>query len=280
MSIIQVKKQLAEAIDIYDRLNSELNNTKTNLQNYSEEQWHTHLSSLGLEAAKLIQSSHNMNNDNLINLIKRKQKKLIRHATWKKRNKKRTRQEMKQRLKRNEKWIKEIEWKVTMSPSSVALELSQKDDKSMEIKEKDKLAAKIKELSKKLSKLTQLRNLRRKRLESKGHFFADEGNQFFNQIKEWNEQQKHEAAPEKKQLIIHQDDVWRDAPIDKEAYSYWCEADQSLEALLKIRRLWDQYILFNSSNDLEDERLYKVPPTFLTPSPPANLIWASYLSSQ
>ncbi|KAI9470957.1 MAG: hypothetical protein EXX96DRAFT_654011 [Benjaminiella poitrasii] len=192
---------------------------------------------MGLEAAKLIQTSRNLDNDSFIELLKRKQKKLIKHAAWKKRNKKRSQQKRKQQLKRNEKWIREIEWKVTISPSNTALRLSQKDSDNVPAESKDeiKLKAKVRELSKKLNKLTELRNLRRKKLESKGHFFAEEGDQFYNLIKELNEQQQQEQNknetdalnnPENeiKQTFIHKDDVWKNGSIDEIAYNH-CPAN-------------------------------------------------------
>lgn len=206
----------------------------------------------------------------LIQVLKSKQKKITRHGHWKKRNKKRVGQKQKQLLRRNEKWIKNTEWQVTMSPITVPTI----------VEKKDKLKSKIKELSRILSKLTHLRTLRRKKLERKGHFFADDGNQFFNKVKEWHEanqsKDEYEVIKEQKpskKLSIDKQDVWKQMHIDKPAYTYWCASDQSLDALLNNRRLWDQYILHDSNNDI----IHKVPPTFVTPAPPANGIWASYL---
>jgi hypothetical protein len=126
-------------------------------------------------------------------------------------------------------------------------------------------------------------------LESQGHFFADEGDAFFNKVKEWHQRNETAETPtqdeqqaqqqEKKQLVIHCEDTWHHMGIDKIAYNYWCGSDQSLETLLNTRRMWDQYILLD--NDKSDtnphDNLNKVPPTFVAPAPPANAIWASYL---
>ncbi|KAL0573712.1 hypothetical protein ABG067_009188, partial [Albugo candida] len=72
-----------------------------------------------------------------------------------------------------------------MAPSSIATASAHASAKeTMEndtVKESNKLKAKIKELSRIMSKLKQLRDLRRKKLELKGHFFADDGDRFFNQ---------------------------------------------------------------------------------------------------
>jgi hypothetical protein len=176
-----------------------------------------------------------------------------------------------------------------MAPSSIATASANVSTKETiendAVKESNKLKAKIKELSRTILKLKQLRDSRRRKLELKGHFFADDGNRFFNQVREWHdsnqveEKNKYEIyeplkiEPSKK-LTIHKEDVWKHMPIDKQAYSYWCASDQSLEALLKNRRMWDQYISFESKGD---DIIHKVPPTFVSPAPPANSVWASYL---
>lgn len=202
----------------------------------------------------------------------------------------------KQLVKRNEKWIRDTEWQVTVSPSKALKTDCNKDMETEKDIDKEaryeasKLKSKVKELSRILSKLTHLRNLRRKKLEAKGHLFADDGNQFFNQVKEWHDldqiqSQQHkdmendyelmnvEQQPSKK-LTINKEDIWKHMPIDKHAYKYWCESDQSLEGLLKNRRLWDQYI--HCDND-DNDMIHKVPPIFVSPAPPANWIWATYL---
>lgn len=213
-----------------------------------------------------------LDDPNLIQVLKSKQKKIHRHGLWKKRHKKCVSLKLRQLFKRNEKWIKNTEWQVTMASSTITA-------KPVTIEKKDKLKSKIKELSRILSKLTQLRTLRRRKLESKGHFFADDGNQFFNKVRAWHEadasKEEYEVITEQKvhkKLWIDEADVWKDGQIDKSAYAYWCASDQSLDALLNNRRLWDQYI-----RDGDHDILHKVPPTFVTPAPPANGIWASYL---
>jgi hypothetical protein len=243
--------------------------------------------------AQLIQVSRTFDNENLLQLLKKKQAKLVRHSLWKKRHKRRVQQRKAQVSKRNEKWIRDIEWKVALAPSVVAARIAQQKEVAkntlVEKRAGDQLKPKIRELSKQLSKLNKLRDLRRKKLQAKGHFFADDGNQFFNQIKAWHESntasQEEEEKEDtsvveteelpKKELTIHKDDVWQHTDIDQVAYKYWLEADQSIDALLKVRRLWDQYILLEEEQ--ANDRLHKVPPTFVTPEPPANGIWASYL---
>ncbi|CAO3608135.1 unnamed protein product [Mucor hiemalis] len=222
--------------------------------------------------AKLIQTSRVLDDDHLL--------KLARHSQWAKRHKKRVKEKRKQLLKRNENWIKETQWKVTIAPLATTAEKEVKDNiEENKIKSK---CSRLNELSRILTKLKQLRDLRRKKLEAKGHFFAEDGNQFFNQVQRSHESNEIEQEqkdisvnlikPEK--LVLHSEDTWRNIPIDKKAYSYWCQSDQSLEALLLNRRLWDQYIIHDSRNN---DLIHKVPPTFVDPAPPANWIWASYL---
>jgi hypothetical protein len=52
MSLSQTKTQLAEAIDLYEHLESELSN-KSNLKSYSEEDWQARLRNLGLETVNI-----------------------------------------------------------------------------------------------------------------------------------------------------------------------------------------------------------------------------------
>lgn len=51
MSLNQTKTQLAEAIDLYEHLESELNDVR-DLESYSEEEWQAQLRNLGLETVK------------------------------------------------------------------------------------------------------------------------------------------------------------------------------------------------------------------------------------
>jgi hypothetical protein len=225
--------------------------------------------------------------------IKKKQKKSDRHKAWKKRHKIRVQKQKKQLQKRNAQWIKDIQWKVTIAPSTNELLLRQKREKEIKKKqnETDDSADKVNEMKEFLSCLVELRDLRRKKLEARGHFFADDGDQFFNKISELEsvpitedstETQEPEPAEGKLhegEMKQHEEDSWNDLELDMEAYGYWCKADRSLDALLTTRRLWDQYIITGSDeNSTNNDTLHKVPPMFVIPPPPANGVWASYLS--
>ncbi|KAI8978021.1 hypothetical protein BDB01DRAFT_800428 [Pilobolus umbonatus] len=160
-----------------------------------------------------------------------------------------------------------MDWKVTIS----------KEEKKKENPEPkaEPLQAKTRELSRILSRLTKLLHLRRKKLESKGHFFPDEGNAFYEKVKEWNEQnQKPVEVEDVNKKVIDEQDVWNNKPLDENAYLYWCEANQSTTSLLRIRKQWDYYL----SQNKESESIHmKVPPIWVLPSPPANWVWATCL---
>lgn len=264
MSITRTKARLGEAISLYEQLSQEIKDTN-NAAIMTDEQWASYIRTLGHDAARLIQTSRSMDNDHLMRVLLNKQRKLERHKAWKKRSRKRVKHEQRLVEKRNKQWIKEIEWKVT----TAKVQKDTKDQKERETR------TKIKELSRLLTKLTELRNLRRKKLESQGHFFADDGNEFFNKVKEWHEQQE-KGEPERKELIIDEQDHWKHMELDKTAYEYWCQANQSTSALLRIRKEWDQYIWKNHERD-DSDPVGKIPPTFVKPSPPANWVWATYL---
>ncbi|GAN02608.1 hypothetical protein MAM1_0025d02052 [Mucor ambiguus] len=289
MSLNEAKKQLADAIATYEHLQLELSN-KDNLEFYSDQEWHAHLSHLGLQTAQLINTSRTYDDNDLLSLLERKQSKLKRHSAWKKKHKKHVQQRKRQQLKKNEKWIKDIVWKVTVSPSVNAAAIATAKTTALSETQQQQTNDRklVKTLSKKLALLTEIRALRRKKLENQGHFFADEGNAFFNKVKEWHQRNETTETPtqdeqqqqqqEKKQFAIHPEDTWHHMGIDKVAYNYWCGSDQSLETLLNTRRLWDQYILLDNNSDTNPhDHLHKVPPTFVAPAPPANAIWASYL---
>ncbi|KAI8094976.1 uncharacterized protein B0P05DRAFT_583244 [Gilbertella persicaria] len=274
MSLTNTKQQLAEAIKLYEHIESKVK--QNNLEAYTEDEWRQFLNDIGYQTARLIQISRHIDNPDRIQLLNKKQAKLKRHKAWKKQHKKRTRLQKLQEARRSAKWIKETEMKVIMSPSVIAQKQKEQKQATKTTKE-DARKSKVRELSRMLNALVQLRDLRRKKLESKGHFFAESGNQFFNKVKEWHEANTEiETKQEQPQteLAIHPNDVWQHTAIDKEAYAYWCAADQTLDRLLDIRRQWDHYILFDG-NDQDVQ--HKVPPMFVQPSPPANPIWASYL---
>lgn len=123
-----------------------------------------------------------------------------------------------------------------------------------------------------------------------GHFFPEEGNEFFEKVRAWNERQDaeqvvqddNEQAESEKMLYVHPEDKWQHMPLDETAYRFWCQGIQSTQNLLRIRKLWDYHLVQDDEDAAApytlSSRLEKVPPTWVTPSPPANWIWATYLT--
>lgn len=159
-----------------------------------------------------------------------------------------------------------------------------------------------------MDRLTELRRIRRKRLEAQGeiscfcnlaspflfliifllgHFSPEEGNEFFEKVKAWHEkpsaeqtlqEDDNEQSDSDRTLYVHPEDKWQRLPLDESAYGYWCQGIQSAQNLLRIRKQWDYYIVDNNeNNNTRFSLLGKVPPTWVTPSPPANWVWATYL---
>ena len=141
-----------------------------------------------------------------------------------------------------------------------------------------------------MEKLTHLRNIRRKRLEVKGHFFADEGNDFFEKVKLWNITQNNKQLSEREDdvngkqrseetaLYIHPGDKWNNNKymFDINAYTYWSQGIQNTDNLRRIRNQWDYYNVNDDSSTIAD----KVPSIWVPPAPPSNWVWASYLLNQ
>lgn len=160
----------------------------------------------------------------------------------------------------------------------------QKSEQDMPVKKKktsDKRqsTSRIRELERTLDLLLQLQDLRRKRLEAQGHFFPETGDDFYAKIQEQEERQSpndqescHEEE-EEKQLYIHPDDQWHNTGLDHKAYAYWCQGDQDVDTLRRIRNQWDGYLV-----EQEDAGT-KIPPTWVKPAPPSNWVWATSLDN-
>lgn len=73
-------------------------------------------------------------------------------------------------------------------------------------------------------------------------------------------------------VYIHPEDKWETRSLDHSAYKYWMQGLQNTENLLRIRKQWDYYLV-----DDQDPNGTKVPPTWVSPAPPSNWIWATYL---
>ncbi|KAI9319776.1 hypothetical protein BX666DRAFT_1916113 [Dichotomocladium elegans] len=143
-------------------------------------------------------------------------------------------------------------------------------------KPKKKSKANTPDLKRLVALLEDLRDLRRKRLEAQGHFFPDAGDEFYHKIKASEEERGLTDGIEKESendsekhapLYIHPED--NTPSLDQTAYRFWAQGLQTTKALLRVRNQWDMF--------LDDSEGTQIPPTWVTPTPPTNWIWASYL---
>ncbi|KAI8374684.1 uncharacterized protein BYT42DRAFT_577271 [Radiomyces spectabilis] len=294
VSITYVKEQLVKAMDLSDTLCSSL--TNTNQEQPSETASNTSEATIPADVQASLLALEDivrqLDHSEYLDRIAVKLKRLNKHKAWRKRHIKTLQRKRDERQRRLKKLQKELDcWRIENMNENEIRKKQQQDKQQQEEREKQKrnsTHARIKELSRLLQRLTQLRDLRRKRLESKGRFFADQGNAFFNKVKAWHDAEAQKTEEEKpwvdddhstSPLTIDPLDHWTDAPLDESAYRYWRQAFQHPDSLRRVRKHWDQYLIHddhqdpNSISSLEQ----KIPPTWVTPSPPANWIWASCL---
>ncbi|KAI8333035.1 hypothetical protein BC941DRAFT_434931 [Chlamydoabsidia padenii] len=199
--------------------------------------------------------------DDYLKRAHNKQLKLDKHKAWRKRRKER---------------IKNRQQREQASSDTTVLEQPDKtpstDQTSKEktIQERSTGQQKrIQQLSSMVAKLEQLRDIRRKKLESQGYFFPETGDAFYNQIKAAEE---HNKGHDNKTPPPHPDDTWPDQPLDLNAYHFWLQGWTSVDQLKHIRQEWDCYVV-----DHESINTSKIPPTMVSPSPPSSHLWARYL---
>ncbi|KAL1930271.1 hypothetical protein VTP01DRAFT_1425 [Rhizomucor pusillus] len=221
--------------------------------------------------------------------LKKKLKKLERKKRWRQRRKFNLEKKLAEQEERRQRLHKEIDqWRQEKLLQEKERHKQQELEKRLEEqKKRDTHKSRIRELERLVDRLTELRRIRRKRLEAQGHFFPEEGNEFFEKVKAWHEkpsaeqtlqEDDNEQSDSDRTLYVHPEDKWQRLPLDESAYGYWCQGIQSAQNLLRIRKQWDYYIVDNNeNNNTRFSLLGKVPPTWVTPSPPANWVWATYL---
>ncbi|ORZ01732.1 hypothetical protein BCR43DRAFT_503225 [Syncephalastrum racemosum] len=204
--------------------------------------------------------------------------KLAKRKAWRKRRPVNREKKEAQKHARREKLHQDIErWQ--QAERERGQEAAQAHTFAKERRQQKSKAAPVKDdaehLARLVDALTRLRHLRRKRLEAKGHFFPEEGNTFFNQVKasvaqadQQGEQQEvgtDETAPP---AYVHPEDRWQSMDLDKVAYAHWAQGYQDAESLKRIRTQWDCFLSQDGT---------RIPPTWVPPAPPANAAWAAYI---
>ncbi|KAI7849285.1 hypothetical protein BDC45DRAFT_277352 [Circinella umbellata] len=275
--VIELKRQLVSDIGSVEKL--------TNLSNdqLKAEQQKTELTLKTLES-----TLQKIQDPGYLKRVINKQHKLERKKKGRKRHAENAQRRRIQVEQRREKLHADIDrWQQEVRQQEKQRIQQQKTEHLTSLSKKSKLH----DLSKLVEKLAQLRNIRRKRLEAKGHFFAEDGNDFFEQVKSWNvtrenqqlfEQENYDNGTQQskeKALYIHPDDKWNDNKnvLDLKAYTYWSQGIQNTDTLRRIRNQWDCY---NINSDDSSTKEHKIPPIWVPPAPPSNWIWASYLLNQ
>ncbi|CAO3626331.1 unnamed protein product [Cunninghamella blakesleeana] len=231
---------------------------------------------------------------------------------WEKRRKQRIKQQ--KEVEKKDQIKEKTDATTVTSPKQSSPTLFQLKDKSEDKIRKEnnennskniKQQTRLKELSCKLEKLYHLRNLRRKKLEAKGHFFPEDDNEFFNKIKtsikeeemkmnDYNDNNKQTKQNDNSQsendepfYKINDDDQWQQQPLDQCAYQYWSQGWQSTTALKNIRKQWDLYLINNDDVSRAttpiiniNENVFKIPPGWVSPPLPSHPIWESYLEKK
>ncbi|KAI9025163.1 hypothetical protein CLU79DRAFT_717862 [Phycomyces nitens] len=247
-----------------------------------EDAWESAMRSFETNMASFEDTVKRLGDTDVIKPLKAKLSRLARKKAWKKRHLVSLRIKKHDQRKNRKRLLKGVDaWRIAMSQQGQAYKKLQDQEKKREKEEKKKREeskTKIKEMSRLLERLTLLRDLRRQRLENQGHFFPEEGNDFFNKVKAWHVATEEKDSTEQEEpsketpLQIHPDDHWNDLELDTMAYSYWAQGLQNTETLRRIRKLWDHNI-----HEEETAREAKIPPYWVEPSPPANWVWASCL---
>ncbi|SAM03352.1 hypothetical protein [Absidia glauca] len=240
-----------------------------------KEQGDSELQTSPVVDASVIQHAMNSADRNLLNVTDEylqralnKQLKLDKHKAWRKRHRER---------KKNEKHDDRAR-PIDVSPPQSSEIVDQKSiEKAVHERPVDKQQQRrIQQLTTVAEKLIHLRDLRRKKLETKGHFFPESGDDFYNKVKaaaltKDNDKDDNEDTP----IQPHADDKWPDdQPLDTNAYNFWLQGWTSVDRLVRIRQEWDQYVI--SPQGQPSSMASRIPPTMVAPPPPSSQIWASY----
>ncbi|KAH8554780.1 hypothetical protein BGW37DRAFT_481031 [Umbelopsis sp. PMI_123] len=224
-----------------------------------------------------------MSSESVIMRLKQLHSRQKRKREWKRRHIKKLQHTRDKRQERRRRLHEEIDqWRVEWVEKEAESKKNAQDREKAEKQRKLDASKRNHERNNQLvvQKLLELRTLRRKKLKAQGHFFPDEGNEYFEQIRKLNEQAplspstEDEPVDEEINVVpVHEDDKWVHSPLDMDAYSYWCQGNKSLDSLKRVRNQWDYY-LSNTSSDIDS----KVPPTWVNPSPPSSWVWATVLN--
>ncbi|KAG2175044.1 hypothetical protein INT43_006106 [Umbelopsis isabellina] len=278
----RAKTRLAEAILQHEQFNDILENaiaspdslTDANMADLNNKK----ASALCVQLQNMLRE---LNEKSKLEQLKEKRARQKRKREWKRRHIKILQDTRNRRRERRLKIHQDIDrWRLEWIEKDAADKQKEKERQEADKQRKLAASARNRERNNQLlvDKLLELRTIRRNKLKAQGHFFPEEGNEFYEHIRKLNQmgqesiKQDEPAEEEVIALKPHEDDQWLHNDLDFDTYKYWCQGNSSLESLRKVRRQWDYYLTdTNKTNDM------KVPLTMVQPAPPSNWIWATVL---
>ncbi|KAI8581324.1 hypothetical protein K450DRAFT_232509 [Umbelopsis ramanniana AG] len=276
------KLKIAKMVLKYEEYRNKLAQASS-IASSSEETANIDLNELDSLKEEIAATVKEMSSESHIRRLKQLLSRQKRKREWKRRHLKKLQQTRDKRREKRRRLHEEIDrWRVEWIEKEE--ENKKKARERQKAEKQRKLEASIRNHERNsqllVQKLLELRAIRRRKLKAQGHFFPEEGNEFFERIRQLNEQvpssPSTENEPIEQEVIsvpVHEDDKWLHVPLDMNSYSYWCQGNRSLDALQRVRNQWDYYLSTNSS-----EIGSKVPPTWVNPSPPSNWVWATVLN--
>ncbi|CAG8456135.1 7095_t:CDS:2 [Ambispora gerdemannii] len=283
--ISDARKKVLRAQALRKELDEQLEALKVAKGSANEKEWELMVSKI-----EKIKSEYESNMNEILNKefqtkLKQKISKIRRHKKWQKQHIKKLQNVRDERRRRRETLHKTIdEWRTEWIAKELAFkrEQARKENAEKRVEEAEANKNRHKELSRLLEQVKKLRDLRRERLKREGHFFPEEDNEFFNKVASLNdamkieeerlEKERNAAAEQKRDEAMDAGMKERERERDP-LYEYWHQAEFDLDNLVSIRRQWDAYIVPAGTQGAS-----RIPPRFVTPTPPANYIWASCLT--
>ncbi|CAG8444201.1 9164_t:CDS:2 [Diversispora eburnea] len=283
LSVSNLRKKILEAKKELERLKEALEELK-NSKNAESQEWKSLSEKFEKTKAEFESNISFIFDRKFIDNTKAKLAKNRRHKKWNKKHIKKLQEVRDQRQRQRETLHKTIDkWRTEWIAKDLAMKREQirKNEADRRVQEAEAKKNRHKELSKLLEKVKKLRDIRRDRLKREGHFFPEEDDEFFNKIASLNDamkieeerldQERNAAAEQKRNEAMHAGMKERERERDP-TYEYWHQAEFDIDNLVSIRRQWDAYLIAPGKPASSC-----IPPMFVTPSPPANYIWASCL---
>ncbi|ORX78559.1 hypothetical protein K493DRAFT_321195 [Basidiobolus meristosporus CBS 931.73] len=214
--------------------------------------------------------------------LKQKIAKRERHKKWRRRHIKKLQAVRDERQRKRETLHKDIdEWRAEwLEKDKVTKEEAVRKLKAdTKVEQVEQKRNKHKDLTELLKEMLKLRDLRREKLKKEGHYFPEQEDPFFDQIRQLDEAIQQEGK-QLEDATTEANESKRKEAIEarmKERgtdsiFEYYHQAKFDLDNLVHIRRQWDEYIVPRGTYGAS-----RIPPRYVDPAPPGNHVWASCL---